>query len=232
MSVIIEAANIVKQYYTGGSEGNRVLNGVTIDFQQGTFCAVLGPSGSGKSTLLKCLSGLEPIDGGNVLVLGENITEFSRRQTNAFRQDDIAFVFQEYNLISDLTIRENIMLDRPLHKDVLELSHKWGIHHVLDKFPSHCSGGQQQKAALLRALNKRSKILFCDEPTGALDTRSTGIVLAEIQELVNQFNTTVIMITHNEIVTKIADRIVRLHDGKIVSDNVNPNPLSAMEVEW
>ncbi len=229
---MIHAVDIVKHYPRGGDTGRAVLDGVSLDVESGTFCAVLGPSGSGKSTLLRCLSGLESLDSGRVEVGGQDVTSMEPKAMARFRREDIAFVFQEYNLVSDLTLRENIGLDLEMTADVQELGRKWGIGHVLDQFPAECSGGQQQKAALLRALNKGARVLFCDEPTGALDAASTGAVLTEIQTLVRRFGTTVLMITHNELVTEIADLVIRLHDGAVAADAVQETPRWADEVEW
>lgn len=229
---MITAEAIVKTYQTGARQGTPVLKGVSVQVESGSMCTILGPSGSGKTTFLKCLSGLEPFDSGRVTVAGTDIARLSPSQTARFRREDIAFVFQEYNLISDLTLRENIGLDRDIEDTVAALAADWGIEDVLDRFPAQCSGGQQQKCALLRARNKRSKILFCDEPTGALDTSSTRSVFTEMQQLVRQFGVTIMMITHNELVTQISDHVVRLHDGEILTEQHHLHPRPAAEVDW
>lgn len=229
---MIHATNIFKRYSQGGKASRTVLNGVSLHVSEGTFCAVLGPSGSGKSTLLKCVSGLETLDGGKSQVAGKDVSALSQRQMARFRRKDISFVFQEYNLIPDLTLEENITLDQRMRRQVKDLAESWKIDHVLGSFPAQCSGGQQQKAAILRALNKGSQVLFCDEPTGALDASSTQSVMAELQELVRTYGTTIMMITHNDLVTQMADQVIRLHDGQVVSDIRNPLPVLAQEIDW
>ncbi|WP_309134844.1 ABC transporter ATP-binding protein [Cellulomonas sp.] len=228
---MIVAQDLVKTYATGGAGGTPVLHGVDLHVRQGSFCTILGPSGSGKSTLLSCLSGLEPVDAGSVRVGGRDVHGMSRRERDAFRRDGIGFVFQDHNLIGDLTLLENIGLDRAVRPEVEQTAHAWGIGHVLHHFPAHCSGGQRQKAAILRALNKRSDVLFCDEPTGALDAASGRDVLTVLQDLSRTAGVTVVMITHNEKVTAISDHVVRLRDGRVTHET-RPVPADAREVDW
>ncbi|MCK1796861.1 ABC transporter ATP-binding protein [Streptomyces sp. XM4193] len=227
----LHAEALRKTFFAGTPREFAVLRGVSLTVERGRICTILGPSGSGKTTLLRCLSGLESVDSGTVEVGGTKVHELSPRETQRFRREDIAFVFQEYNLISDLTLRENVELDRPMAARPAELAARWRLEHVLDHFPDQCSGGQQQKAAILRALNRDVDVLFCDEPTGALDGTSAGEVLSVLQE-VSANGVTVVMITHNEMVTEISDRVVRLHDGEVVSDTVVPDPRPAGELEW
>lgn len=228
---MIVATDVVKTYATGAAGGTPVLHGVDLHVRAGSFCTVLGPSGSGKSTLLGCLSGLESVDAGSVSVGGRDVHGMSRRERDAFRRDGIGFVFQDHNLIGDLTLLENVGLDRAVLPEVEHLAQEWGIGHVLHHFPAHCSGGQRQKAAILRALNKRCQVLFCDEPTGALDAASGRDVLTVLQRLGRRTGTTVVMITHNEKVTAISDHVVRLHDGRVVAES-RPEPVEAEQVDW
>src|SRR5690625_5268977 len=205
---MILAKDITKTYGTHAQNRSQVLKDVSLRVGEATVCSVLGPSGSGKSTLLQCISGLETVDSGASTVAGRDVHSLTSRQSEQFRRDDIGFVFQEHNLIADLTLSENITLDRPMIPDVAELLRKWDIESVAGQFPAQCSGGQQQKAAILRALNKRAPVLFCDEPTGSLDTASARYVFATLQGLTTTFGVTVLMISHNELVTQISDHVV------------------------
>ena len=227
----VDGRGIVKSYPGGGRAPHTVLHGIDLHVPQGALCTILGPSGSGKSTLMRCLAGLETIDAGEVTVGGSAVHGLTDAQTAAFRRDTIAFVFQDYNLIADLTLAENIGLDREIAEDTRERARAWGIGDVLDHFPAQCSGGQQQKAAILRALNKQCQVIFCDEPTGALDSTSATDVLEALSEA-RDANTTIVMVTHNELMTEISDIVVRLHNGLIESVTAVPNPRRVSEVEW
>lgn len=222
---------IVKTYGSGRTSRTTVLHGVSLSIDAGAFCSVLGPSGSGKSTLMRCLAGLETVDSGTATVSGIDVHALDRRATSQFRREEIGFVFQEYNLISDLTLEENIGLDRRVTSVTLELAHDWGIGDVLSHFPAQCSGGQQQKAAILRSLNKNCSVLFCDEPTGALDSRSAESVLQTLRS-VSGTGVTVVMVTHNELVTQISSQVVRLHNGQVGSSELVARPLAVSEVPW
>lgn len=228
---MVRGNGIEKSYALGSDSGHRVLHGVDIQIPPATFCTILGPSGSGKSTLMRCLAGLEPIDAGTAQVGDVNVHQLSRRAQSRFRQDDIAFVFQEYNLVSDLTMAENIGLDRPIGEATHARVEEWGLAHVMDQFPAQCSGGQQQKVAILRALNKQSSVLFCDEPTGALDSTSAADVL-RVMRSVRDAGVTVVVITHNELMTQISDLVIRLHNGVVESTTPNDAPLDVDEVDW
>lgn len=228
---LVTGKGIQKSYTLGADSAHRVLHGVDVQIPPGTFCTILGPSGSGKSTLLRCLAGLEPVDAGSAQVSDVDVHQLSRREQSRFRQEDIAFVFQEYNLVSDLTMAENIGLDRPVREEVQGRVSAWGIEHVMDQFPAQCSGGQQQKVAILRALNKQSSVLFCDEPTGALDSASAADVL-RVMHAVRDAGVTVVVITHNELMTEISDLVIRLHNGLVESTTPNHAPRSVDEVDW
>lgn len=227
----ITAEGIVKSYGTARSSRTTVLHGVSLSIGAGSFCSILGPSGSGKSTLMRCLAGLETIDSGSATVSGIEVHELGARATSDFRREEIGFVFQEYNLISDLTLEENIGLDRRVTRVTLDLAREWGIGEVLGHFPAQCSGGQQQKAAILRSLNKNCAVLFCDEPTGALDSRSAESVLQTLRSA-SEAGVTVVMVTHNELVTQISSQVVRLHNGQVETSDQVARPLRVSEVAW
>lgn len=229
---MITIENLKKIYNKGESNELYALKGINHEIKKGEFCIILGPSGSGKSTLLKCISGLEKLTSGKVIIKNKEITAFKEDEFNYFKRNEIGFVFQEYNLIDDLTLMENITLDRPITDEIKNLIEEWDLGKAINLFPKQCSGGQQQKAAILRALLKDAEVLFCDEPTGALDTKSTADVLHVLQMVQKRKNTTIVLITHNELIRKIADKILTIHDGELVKVEVNENILDANEVEW
>lgn len=227
----VVADSVVKTFGAGRTSRTTVLHGVSLRVEPGAFCSILGPSGSGKSTLMRCLAGLESVDAGTTSVSGHDVHALGPRQTASFRRDEIGFVFQEYNLISDLTLAENVGLDRRVTRATLDLARAWDVADVLHQFPAQCSGGQQQKAAILRALNKNCSVVFCDEPTGALDSRSAEGVLEVLREA-SATGVTVIMVTHNELVTRISSQVVRLHNGLVESSERVDRPLAVSEVAW
>ncbi|SDD51408.1 putative ABC transport system ATP-binding protein [Terribacillus halophilus] len=229
---MIKANNIVKIYNQHKQNELKVLNGIDLDIAEGELCTIIGKSGSGKSTLLKCLSGLEGVTSGQISINDRDIQSFTSKETNEFRRQDIAFVFQEYNLIDDLTLHENIYLENEPTETIENLIDVWDIRKAINLFPMQCSGGQQQKAAILRALAKESKIIFCDEPTGALDGKSSQEVLTVLQAIQKSHRSTIILITHNEQITKISDRVITIHDGNKISDRKNVNVELAELLEW
>ena len=229
---MIKANNIVKIYNQHKQNELKVLNGIDLDIAEGELCTIIGKSGSGKSTLLKCLSGLEGVTSGQISINDRDIQSFTSKETNEFRRKDIAFVFQEYNLIDDLTLHENIYLENEPTETIENLIDTWDIRKAINLFPMQCSGGQQQKAAILRALAKESKIIFCDEPTGALDGKSSQEVLTVLQAIQKSHRSTIILITHNEQITKISDRVITIHDGNKISDQKNVNVELAELLEW
>lgn len=232
MKKLIRAENVVKVYNKNKPNEQKVLKGIDITIDKGEFCTIIGKSGSGKTTLLKCLSGLEKLSEGKVIVDNQNIDDMSRSEVSNFRKNKIAFVFQEYNLIDDLTLHENIYLEGEPSEEIENLIDAWDIRKAIHLFPSQCSGGQQQKAAILRALVKDAEILFCDEPTGALDGKSSKEVLTVLQNVSRKYQTTIILITHNQLITKISDSVVTIHDGLIRSMDRNENIESAENIEW
>lgn len=229
---MIAVENLTKIYNKGESNELYALKDVSFNIEEGEFCVILGPSGSGKSTLLKSISGLDKFSSGSVMINNKEIATFTEKEFNKFKRNEIGFIFQEYNLIDDLTLLENITLNRAITNEIESLIDKWGLKKAIHLFPKQSSGGQQQKAAILRALLKDAKVLFCDEPTGALDGKSSEEVLKVLQTIQKDLNTTIILITHNELIRKIANKILTIHDGKLVKVEVNENVLLANEVEW
>lgn len=181
---------------------------------------------------MKCISGLEKNTSGIVEIEGKRIEKFSEKEMNLFRKNTISYIFQEYNLINDLTMKENICFDCKMTDDIAELIELWGLNKILNLFPKQCSGGQQQKIAILRALQKKTKIIFCDEPTGALDSKSAQEVLTVLKNIQKKYGTTIVMITHNNLIEKISDTVITIQDGMIKKIINVKEPLEVSEVEW
>ena len=216
----IEVKDAVKKYGTGENE-LYALNHVTLTLEKGEICVILGPSGSGKSTLLNMLGGMDHLDAGSITIDGQEITKLSRKALGEYRRKKIGVVFQSYNLIPELTVRENIRVVEDISQNPLSLSElleKLGLTDHATHFPSELSGGQQQRCAIGRALIKNPVLLLCDEPTGALDSVSSREVLRMLAEVNEAYHTTIVMITHNEGIAQMADRVVRIHDGQFISN--------------
>lgn len=219
----IEIRDAVKKYGRGESE-ICALDHVNLRIEKGEVCVILGPSGSGKSTLLNMIGGLDRLDAGTVTVDGVELAKQNRKELTEYRRKNVGVVFQSYNLIAELTVQENIRVvaDIAEHPIALaELMEDLGLSRHAKHFPSELSGGQQQRCAIGRALIKNPAILLCDEPTGALDSASAREVLAILEQINRKYHTTVIIITHNEAVAGMADRVIRLHDGKVKSNTEN-----------
>lgn len=215
--------DVVKKY---GEGENMIyaLDHASLELEQGEICVILGPSGSGKSTLLNMLGGLDSADEGSIIVDGRTISSASKKELLEYRRGKVGIVFQTYNLIGELTVRENIKVVGDISKDPLsieELLKDLGLEKHAAHFPTQLSGGQQQRCAIARALVKNPAILLCDEPTGALDSRSSRDVLELIQKINCKYHTTILLITHNENIAPMADRILRIHDGRIVENIMN-----------
>jgi ABC-type antimicrobial peptide transport system, ATPase component len=232
--MFIEVKNLDKIYELG-ENSIKVLNDVSFQLEKGELCTLLGPSGSGKSTLLNAIGGLEKVERGEIIIDGTDIAKLKNMALTEYRRQKLGFVFQFYNLIPDLNVKENIEVGANISKDpinVEELLNDLGLWEHKDKFPKQLSGGQQQRCAIGRALVKKPAVLLCDEPTGALDYKTSKEILALIERVNKEYNTTIIIATHNEEITGMAKRIVRLKDGKINADIVNENIKSAEELEW
>ena len=227
--------NSLMKHYGEGEARIQVLKDISTSINRGEICVMLGPSGSGKSTFLNLIGGLEAADGGTISVGGEELTALSSRDLGEYRRRELGFVFQFYNLVPDLTIRENIEVTAHLSKHPLpmdKLLRGLGLWEHRDKFPRQVSGGQQQRCAIGRALVKRPGLILCDEPTGALDYETSKEVL-ELMERVNRdYACTIVIVTHNAAIAQMADRLLHLRDGRLVSDELNPAPLPARELVW
>lgn len=229
----IEIKDAVKQYGQG-ENAIYAMNGVDLSIEEHEICVILGPSGSGKSTLLNMLGGIDTLTSGNIVVNGKDISNISKKELTLYRREDIGFIFQSYNLIQDLTVKENIQTVADISKgplDIDELLSALSLEKYKNHFPSELSGGQQQRTAIARALVKNPAILLCDEPTGALDSKSSRDVLRMLEKVNNLYKTTVIIITHNEGIAKMADRVIRIHDGKIVKNVVSSERTPVDELE-
>ncbi|WP_417058425.1 ABC transporter ATP-binding protein [Ellagibacter isourolithinifaciens] len=213
----------------------QVLDGITTTVNRGEICVMLGPSGSGKSTFLNLIGGLEGADGGTISVGNCELTALSSKDLGEYRRRELGFVFQFYNLVPDLTIKENIEVTAHLSSNPLpmeELLRSLGLWEHRNKFPRQVSGGQQQRCAIGRALVKNPGLILCDEPTGALDYKTSKEVL-ELMEHVNQrYGCTLVIVTHNAAIARMADRVLRLRDGRLAENEINSSPVPASELDW
>lgn len=230
----IQLENVSKIY---GSKEVRIVAVDEINFSisKGEFVVIVGPSGAGKTTVLNILGGMDKATSGSVWVDGKDIARYSNKKLTGYRRDDIGFVFQFYNLVPNLTALENVELAGQICKNPLDarkVLEEVGLKDRLGNFPAQLSGGEQQRVAIARALAKNPRMLLCDEPTGALDYITGKAVLKMLHELGRSRKTTVLMITHNSAIAPMADRILRIQSGKIISDEVNDNPEKADEIEW
>ncbi len=225
----------IKKAYGQGENRAEVLKGIDIEIQKGEICVLLGPSGSGKSTLLNIIGGIDYADDGYISINGEKIADMNEKQLTLYRRKHLGYVFQMYNLIPNLNIKENVevgayLSDNPL--DVDELLNILGLYEHRHKLPNQLSGGQQQRTAIGRAIVKNPDILLCDEPTGALDYKTSKEILKLIEDVNHKYGNTVLMVTHNGAIESMADRVVKMRDGMVRKNFVNPTKISAMDLEW
>jgi len=225
----------LKKSFGSGDTRQEVLRGIDFTVGKGEFCVLLGPSGSGKSTLLNILGGIDSADEGEITINGDKLAEMDEKSLTRYRRKHLGYVFQMYNLIPNLNVRENIetgayLSDKPL--DIDELLKILGLYEHRHKLPNQLSGGQQQRVSIGRAIVKNPDILLCDEPTGALDYNTSKEILQLIEEVNQKYGNTVIMVTHNEAIKQMADHVIKLRDGKIRRDTVNTEKLTASEIEW
>ena len=230
----VKLKNVSKIYRMGEVE-SRAVDKIEFAIDKGEFVVVVGPSGAGKTTVLNILGGMDTVTSGDVLVDGENIAKYSQRKLTGYRRDDIGFVFQFYNLVPNLTAKENVELALQICKeplDAVQVLKEVGLGNRLDNFPAQLSGGEQQRVSIARALAKNPKLLLCDEPTGALDYQTGKAILKLLQDTCRQKKMTVIVITHNSALTPMADRVIKIKNGKVSKMYLNENPEPIENIEW
>ncbi len=231
---LVEFKNVFKQYKMGEVTINAV-DGISFNIEQGEFAVVVGSSGAGKTTVLNILGGMDSATSGQVIVDSKDITKLSDKKLIDYRRFDIGFVFQFYNLIPNLTAKENVELATQISENPMDPEKALdsvGLSDRKDNFPAQLSGGEQQRVSIARALAKRPKLLLCDEPTGALDYNTGKAILKLLQETCRKDGMTVVLITHNLAITPMADRIIRMKSGKVIENTINENPLDVDKIEW
>ena len=225
----------IKKHFGEGDSRVDVLKGISFELNKGEFCVLLGPSGSGKSTLLNIIGGIDNADSGYISIGGEKTADMNEKALTLYRRKHLGYIFQMYNLIPNLNIKENVevgayLSDNPL--DVDEILKTLGLYEHRHKLPNQLSGGQQQRTAIGRAIVKNPDILLCDEPTGALDYNTSKEILKLIETVNQKYGSTIIMVTHNDAIKNMADRVVKLRDGVIRKNTLNENKISAEELDW
>ncbi len=232
--MFLEISNI-KKHFGEGENRVEVLKGIDVGIEKGEICVLLGPSGSGKSTLLNIIGGIDNADSGYISINGEKTANMNEKTLTLYRRKHLGYIFQMYNLIPNLNIKENVevgayLSDNPLNVD--ELLHILGLYEHRHKLPNQLSGGQQQRTAIGRAIVKNPDILLCDEPTGALDYNTSKDILKLIEDVNKKYGNTVVMVTHNDAIKNMADRVIKLRDGMIRKNYVNENKTPAEELDW
>ena len=225
----------VSKIYKSGDNVIRALDGASFEVAEGEFCVVLGPSGAGKTTLLNILGGMDSLDEGKIYLDGSEISSYNQKKLTEYRRYDIGFVFQFYNLVQNLTALENVELASEICKKPLDAAQTLdmvGLSERMYNFPAQLSGGEQQRVSIARALAKNPKLLLCDEPTGALDYNTGKSILKLLEQTCHEMNKTTIIITHNSAIAAMADRVIRVKNGKITEVTVNATPVAAEEIEW
>ncbi|MCR4588072.1 MAG: ABC transporter ATP-binding protein [Lachnospiraceae bacterium] len=234
MHSFIQFEGVTKIYRTGEVD-TKALGGADFIVEKGEFCVVVGASGAGKTTILNILGGMDTLTEGTVLVDGEEISAYNKKKLTTYRRYDVGFVFQFYNLVQNLTAKENVELASQICKNPLDAEtvlKEVGLAERMNNFPAQLSGGEQQRVAIARALAKNPKLLLCDEPTGALDDNTGKAILKLLQDTCRNTGKTVIVITHNHAITQMADRIITVKNGKVESMVLNENPLDVEELTW
>jgi putative ABC transport system ATP-binding protein len=230
----VEFQNVAKTYHMGEVQIH-ALHDASFGVEKGELVVIVGPSGAGKTTLLNILGGMDTLTSGKVFLDGREISALNRRQLTNYRREDVGFVFQFYNLIGNLTAVENVELANQICTNPLnaaKIMEQVGLGDRMKNFPSQLSGGEQQRVAIARALAKNPKLLLCDEPTGALDYQTGKAILKLLQDTCRNSGMTVIIITHNSALTAMADRVIKVRNGTVASQTVNPNPTNISEIEW
>ena len=236
MNNFIELKNVTKGYKIGDKTYN-ALNNVSFSLPKGEFVCILGPSGAGKSTLLNLLGGMDTVTSGDIIIDKENISKKSDKELTSYRAENVGFIFQFYNILPTLTVLENVEIVKDIvkkPKSAKKILKEVGLGNHLNKFPNQLSGGEQQRVSIARAIAKNPKLLLCDEPTGALDSKTGVEVLKLLKKQcdANNGENTVIIVTHNALIAEVADRVIRLKNGQIESNTVNKHPKNIDEVEW
>lgn len=229
----IEFKNVKKIYEIGKQKYN-ALNGVDLEINQGEFVVILGPSGAGKSTILNLLGGMDKLSSGEIRIGDNEISKYNDKELTRYRANDVGFIFQFYNIMPTLTVIENVNLIKDVtntSKDAKEVLKSVGLLKHANKFPSELSGGEQQRVSIARAIMKNPKILLCDEPTGALDSK-TGVEVLKLLKEQSDYDTTVIIVTHNSLIAEVADRVINVKNGKVISNEINKHPKNIDEVKW
>ncbi len=230
----VKLKDVYKRYQMG-EVTITASNGVNFEIEKGEFAVIVGSSGAGKTTILNILGGMDSCDEGLISVDGRDISKYNSKQLTEYRRHDIGFVFQFYNLVPNLTAKENVELAVQICKDpmdAVEVLNKVGLGERLNNFPAQLSGGEQQRVSIARALAKRPKLLLCDEPTGALDYNTGKQILKLLQDTCRKENMTVVLITHNQAITPMADRVIRMKNSKVEEMSINPNPTPVEQIEW
>ena len=234
MSPIIEFKNVVKEYKSG-NHVLKAMDNVSFTIDEGEFVVILGPSGAGKSTLLNLLGGLDSVTNGEIIVNNQNVEKFDDNKLTEYRAKNVGFIFQFYNLIPNLTALENVELMRDIvDVDIYgqEVLDSVGLKNHANQFPAQLSGGEQQRVSIARAVAKNPTMLLCDEPTGALDSKTGVLILNLLQDMSNNHNTTVVIVTHNSILAEAADKVIRIKNGQIEDIVVNECPKKVVDLEW
>ena len=234
MGGFVRLEEVYKSYHMGEITIN-AANGVSFEIEKGEFAVIVGPSGAGKTTVLNLLGGMDTCDKGKMLVDGSDVSKYNRKELISYRRYDVGFVFQFYNLVQNLSAKENVELATQISKDpldVVEVLEQVGLKERMNNFPSQLSGGEQQRVAIARALAKHPKLLLCDEPTGALDYNTGKMILALLQDTCRKTGMTVIVVTHNQAITPMADRVIHMKNSKVEQMILNENPTPVERIEW
>ncbi len=230
----VKLENVTKVYHMGEVDIHAV-DGIDFEIQKGEFVVIVGPSGAGKTTVLNILGGMDTTSGGSVIVDGYDIARYSQKKLTSYRRNDIGFVFQFYNLVPNLTALENVELALQISKNPLnaeQVLREVGLEQRMGNFPTQLSGGEQQRVSIARALAKNPKLLLCDEPTGALDYQTGKAILKLLQDMCRERGMTVIVITHNTAITPMADRVIRIKNGRVSEMKLNDHPIPVETIEW
>ncbi len=225
----------VSRFFTMGNNVIKAANGVTFSIEEGEFCVIVGPSGAGKTTVLNMLGGMDSVTGGEIFVDGVQISSFNERKLTEYRRYGVGFVFQFYNLIQNLTALENVEIASEICKEPLDAAETLknvGLANRMNNFPAQLSGGEQQRVSIARAIAKNPKLLLCDEPTGALDYETGKNILKLLHDVCRENKKTVIVITHNQAITRMADRVIHIKNGQVSSEEVNEHPEDVSVIEW